>query len=39
MDLKSEAEDNVQIFPDSIAIELYKKFRKREVNPVALFRG
>lgn len=31
--------ENVQIFPGSLAIELYKKFRKRDVNPVALFKG
>lgn len=29
----------MQIFPDELAIELYKKFRKREINPVALFKG
>ncbi len=39
MDLKAEAEDNVQIFPDEIAIELYKRFRKREVNPTAIYKG
>jgi hypothetical protein len=39
MDLKASAQDNVQIFPDSIAVELYRRFRKREVNPVAIFRG
>lgn len=39
MDLKSEAEDNVLIVPDEIAIELYRRFRKREVNPVAIYRG
>ncbi len=38
-DLKAEAEEHVQIFPDELAIELYKKFRKREINPVALFKG
>lgn len=31
--------ENVQIFPGSLAIELYKKFRKRDVNPVALYKG
>lgn len=31
--------ENIQIFPASLAIELYKKFRKRDVNPVALYKG
>lgn len=39
MDLRAEAEDNVLIVPDEIAIELYRRFRKREVNPVAIYRG
>jgi hypothetical protein len=39
MDLKAEAEDNVMIIPDEIAIDLYRRFRKREVNPVAIFKG
>jgi hypothetical protein len=36
---KSECPENIQIFPASLAIELYKKFRKRDTNPVALFKG
>lgn len=39
MKLRSMEMDNVQIFPGSLAIQLYKKFRKRDVNPVALFKG
>lgn len=39
MKLRSLEGNNIQIFPASIAIELYKKFRKRDVNPVALFKG
>lgn len=39
MKLRSLELSNIQIFPASIAIELYKKFRKRDVNPVALFKG
>ena len=39
MHLKHSAGEVVQIFPDDIAIELYQKFRKRDVNPVAIFRG
>lgn len=37
--LKSMEMENIQIFPGSLAIQLYKKFRKRDVNPVALFKG
>ena len=37
--LRDREPDNVRIYPASIAIELYKQFRKRDVNPVALFRG
>ena len=37
--LRSMEMENVQIFPGSLAIELYKKFRRRDVNPVALFKG
>ena len=39
MELKKEAPENVQILPDEIAIELYRRFRRREVNPVAIFKG
>lgn len=39
MELKRLENDNVQIFPASIAIDLYKSFRKRDVNPIALFKG
>lgn len=39
MKFKELAPDNVQIFPASLAIELYKKFRKRDTNPVALYKG
>lgn len=31
--------ESIQIFPASIAIELYKKFRKKDTNPVAIFKG
>jgi len=39
MDLKAAAPNNVEIFPDEIATELYNKFRKRDVNPVAIYKG
>ena len=39
MRLKEAINDHIQIFPASLAIELYKKFRKRDTNPVALFKG
>lgn len=39
MELKRLAEDYVQIFPASLAIELYKRFRKKDTNPVARFKG
>jgi hypothetical protein len=39
MELRALCPDNIQIFPASLAIELYKKFRKRDVNPLALFKG
>ena len=39
MKLRSLEMENIQIFPASLAIELYKKFRKRDVNPVALYKG
>lgn len=29
----------MQIFPASLAIELYRRFRKRDTNPVAKFKG
>lgn len=29
MQLKESSEENIQIFPTSLAIELYKRFRKR----------
>ena len=37
--LRQMCKQNIQIFPASLAIELYKKFRKRDTNPVALFKG
>lgn len=37
--LKQLSPDNVQIFPASLAIELYRKFRKRDTNPVARYKG
>ena len=29
----------MQIFPASLAIELYKRFRKKDTSPVARFKG
>jgi hypothetical protein len=37
--LKQEADEFVQIFPASLAIELYKRFRKRDTNPVSRYKG
>ncbi len=39
MEMKRMEQDNIQIFPASIAIELYRKFRKKDTNPVALYKG
>ena len=39
IELKNLAEDYVQIFPASLAIELYKRFRKKDTSPVARFKG
>lgn len=39
MKLKGIVNDYVQIFPASLAIELYRKFRKKDTNPVALYKG
>jgi len=39
MRLKDGANDWIQIFPASIAIELYRQFRKKDTTPVAQFRG
>jgi len=39
MKLRELCPENIQIFPASLAIELYKKFRKRDTNPVALYKG
>lgn len=39
MHLRQLCPDNVQIFPASLAIELYRKFRKRDTNPVARYKG
>ena len=36
---KRMAEDYVQIFPASLAIELYKRFRKKDTSPVARYKG
>ena len=37
--LKNLAQDHVQIFPASLAIELYKQFRKKDTSPVARYKG
>jgi len=37
--LKELKADSIQVFPASLAIELYKKFRKRDTNPVARYKG
>lgn len=39
MKLRDREPDSFRIYPASIAIELYRQFRKRDVNPVALYRG
>lgn len=39
MKLRSYESNCIQIFPASLAIELYKKFRKRDTNPVARYKG
>lgn len=39
MKLRELCPENIQIFPASLAIELYKKFRKRDINPMALYKG
>jgi ATP-dependent DNA helicase 2 subunit 2 len=39
IELKRLAEDFVQIFPASLAIELYKRFRKKDTTPVARYKG
>lgn len=39
MEFKRLAEDHVQIFPASLAIELYKQFRKKDSSPVARYKG
>ena len=39
MRLKEYESEFIQIFPASMAIELYKRFRKKDTNPVAKFRG
>lgn len=39
MEFKRLAQDYVQIFPVALAIELYKKFRTKDTNPVARFKG
>jgi hypothetical protein len=37
--LRELAPNHVQIFPASLAIELYRRFRRRDTNPVAKFKG
>ena len=37
--LKELCPENIRILPASIAIELYKEFKKKETNRVALYRG
>jgi len=39
MYLKELCPNNIQILPASIAIELYKRFRKRDTQPVARYKG
>jgi hypothetical protein len=39
MTMKGLSPDHVQIFPASLAIDLYRKFRKKDTNPFALFKG
>lgn len=39
MEFKREAGDYLRIFPVSLAIELYKRFRKKDTSPVARFKG
>jgi hypothetical protein len=39
MRLREMAPNNCQIFPASLAIELYRRFRKRDTNPVARYKG
>jgi len=39
MKLREISQGNFMIYPASLAIDLYRQFRKRDVNPVALFRG
>lgn len=39
MRLKQEADDFIQIFPASLAIELYRRFRKKDTNPVSRYKG
>ena len=39
MELKRLAEDQVQIFPASLAIDLYRRFRKKDTGPVARYKG
>ena len=39
MKLKELCPDNVRIVPASIAIELYREFRKKETNRTAIYRG
>jgi hypothetical protein len=39
MRLTELTSSHIQIFPASLAIELYKRFRKRDTNPVARYKG
>lgn len=39
MRLKAMAQDHIQIFPASLAIELYRRFRKKDTNPVSRYKG
>jgi hypothetical protein len=39
MRLRELALENAQIFPASLAIELYRRFRKKDTNPVARYKG
>ncbi len=39
MKLQSYAPGNIQIVTATLAIELYKKFRTKDTNPVAIFKG
>lgn len=39
MQLREMASNHCQIFPASLAIDLYRRFRKRDTSPVARYKG